>query len=424
MIKMNDRIKNEIQNYFKTKNSIDEFIPGKTKITLAAPSYDSDEVLDVLDSLLSTWLTMGEKVNSFEEKFCEYIDSKNAIMVNSGSSANLLALSSLTNPLLEEKIEKGSSIITPAVTWSTTISPIIHVGCKPLFVDIDLDSLCVNTDLLEEAISKETSAVMPVHLMGHPCDMKKICKIADNNNLHIIEDSCEAHGSTVDGKKVGTFGDIGTFSFFMSHHITTIEGGMLVTDDENIAEIAKSLRAFGWTRELKRKNEVNAKYSDIDPRFLFVNLGYNLRPTEIQGAFGRHQLKKLDSLIYHRRENAKFWNDRLEKYSDYLLLPTRNLENHVYFGYAITIKENSPFSRKEITDFLESQGIETRPVMAGNFTEQPVTKLIPWSKYGELKNSQLVMRNSFFIGNHHLIKEQQREFIADVFDKFFIAYQK
>ena len=195
---MNDRIKNEIQNYFKTKNSIEEFIPGKTKITLAAPSYDSDEVLDVLDSLLSTWLTMGEKVNSFEEKFCEYIDSKNAIMVNSGSSANLLALSSLTNPLLEEKIEKGSSIITPAVTWSTTISPIIHVGCKPLFVDIDLDSLCVNTDLLEEAISKETSAVMPVHLMGHPCDMKKICKIADNNNLHIIEDSCEAHGSTVD----------------------------------------------------------------------------------------------------------------------------------------------------------------------------------------------------------------------------------
>ena len=421
---MNDRIKNEIQNYFKTKNSIEEFIPGKTKITLAAPSYDSDEVLDVLDSLLSTWLTMGEKVNSFEEKFCEYIDSKNAIMVNSGSSANLLALSSLTNPLLEEKIEKGSSIITPAVTWSTTISPIIHVGCKPLFVDIDLDSLCVNTDLLEEAISKETSAVMPVHLMGHPCDMKKICKIADNNNLHIIEDSCEAHGSTVDGKKVGTFGDIGTFSFFMSHHITTIEGGMLVTDDENIAEIAKSLRAFGWTRELKRKNEINAKYSDIDPRFLFVNLGYNLRPTEIQGAFGRHQLKKLDSLIYHRRENAKFWNDGLEKYSDYLLLPTRNLENHVYFGYAITIKENSPFSRKEITDFLESQGIETRPVMAGNFTEQPVTKLIPWSKYGELKNSQLVMRNSFFIGNHHLIKEQQREFIADVFDKFFIAYQK
>ena len=277
---------------------------------------------------------------------------------------------------------------------------------------------------IKSKITKNTKAIIPVHLYGQACDMEKICKIATDNNLHVVEDSCEALGSSIEGKKVGTFGDIGTFSFFMSHHITTIEGGMLVTDDENIAEIAKSLRAFGWTRELKRKNEINAKYSDIDPRFLFVNLGYNLRPTEIQGAFGRHQLKKLDSLIYHRRENAKFWNDRLAKYSDYLLLPTRNLENHVYFGYAITIKENSPFSRKEITDFLESQGIETRPVMAGNFTEQPVTKLIPWSKYGELKNSQLVMRNSFFIGNHHLIKEQQREFIADVFDKFFIAYQK
>ena len=363
--------------------------------------------------MLSTWVTMGDK-----EKFCEYIDSENSIMVNSGSSANLLALSTLTNPALENKIEKDSSIITPAITWATTVSPIVNVGCKPLFIDVDLDTLCINTDLLQESVSEETSCIMPVHLMGYPCDMKKICKIAIDNNLHVVEDSCEALGSSIEGKKVGTFGDIGTFSFFMSHHITTMEGGMLVSNNESIAEIAKSLRTFGWTRDLKRKTEINSKYSEIDPRFLFVNLGYNLRPTEIQGAFGRHQITKLDSFIQHRQENAKFWNERLSKYSDYFILPTRNLENHVYFGYAITIKENSPFSRKELTDFLESKGIETRPIMAGNFIEQPVAKLIQWTKSGELKNSRLVMRNSFFIGNHQQILEEEREFIANMFDEF------
>ena len=416
---MNDIIKKEIKKIFETQESNRKFIPGESKIPLAAPSFSYDEVEDALDSMLTTWVTMGKKVNSFEEKFQDYVDSKNAIMVNSGSSANLLALSTLTNPLFENKIEKDSLIITPAVTWATTVSPIVNVGCKPLFVDVDLDTLCINTDLLEESVSEKTSGIMPVHLMGHPCDMKRISKIAQEKNLRLIEDSCEAHGASQEGKKVGTFGDIGTFSFFMSHHITTMEGGMLVTNNEEIAEIAKSLRTFGWTREMKKKAEINSKYSDVDPRFLFVNLGYNLRPTELQGAFGRHQIKKLDSLIQHRRDTARYWNERLMKYSDNLLLPTRNLEIHVFFGYAITITENAQFSRKEMTDFLESKGIETRPIMSGNFTEQPVSKLLQWEKYGELKNSKLIMRNSFFIGNHLQILEKEREYVADTFDEFF-----
>ena len=416
---LNNIIKKEIKKIFETQELNRKFIPGESKIPLAAPSFSYDEVEDALDSMLTTWVTMGKKVNEFEEKFQEYVNSKNAIMVNSGSSANLLALSTLTNPLLENKIEKDSYIITPAVTWATTVSPIVNVGCKPLFVDVDLDTLCINTDLLEESISKDVSAIMPVHLMGHPCDMNRISKIAQEKNLRLIEDSCEAHGASQEGKKVGTFGDIGTFSFFMSHHITTMEGGMLVTNHEDIAEIAKSLRTFGWTREMKKKDEINSKYSDIDARFLFVNLGYNMRPTELQGAFGRHQIKKLDSLIQHRRETARYWNERLMKYSDILLLPTRNLENHVFFGYAITIRENAPFTRKEITDFLESKGIETRPIMSGNFTEQPVSRLLQWEKHGELKNSKLIMRNSFFIGNHLQILEKEREYVADKFDEFF-----
>ena len=416
---MNGIVKEEIKRVFETLESKREFIPGESKIPLAAPSFSYEEVEDALDSMLTTWVTMGKKVGSFENKFQEYLGIDNAIMVNSGSSANLLALSTLTNPLMENKIEKGSSIVTPAVTWSTTVSPIVNVGCKPLFVDVDLDTLCIDTDLLEESISDDTSCIMPVHLMGYPCDMKRISKIAHENNLRLVEDSCEAHGASQEGKKVGTFGDIGTFSFFMSHHITTMEGGMLVTNNEEIAEIAKSLRTFGWTREMKKKDEINAEYSDVDPRFLFVNVGYNLRPTELQGAFGRHQIKKLDSLIQHRRETAKYWNERLTKYSDDLILPTRNLADHVFFGYALTIKENASFSRREMTDFLEKKRIETRPIMSGNFTEQPVAKLLKWEKYGELKNSKLIMRNSFFIGNHLQILEKEREYVADTFDEFF-----
>ncbi len=416
---MNEIIKKEIRKIFEIKQKQKKFVAGETKIPLAAPSFNYEEVEDALDSMLTTWVTMGKKVKSFEDLFQEYIGTKNAIMVNSGSSANLLALSIITNPLFRNKIKKGSSIITPAVTWATTVSPIVNVGCKPLFVDIDLDTLCINTDLLKEAVSEDTSCIMPVHLMGHPCDMTEISKIAHEKNLRLIEDTCEAHGALHGGKKVGTFGDIGTFSFFMSHHITTMEGGMLVTDDEEIAEIGKSLRTFGWTREMKKKDEINSKYSDLDPRFLFVNLGYNLRPTELQGAFGRHQIKKLDLLIKYRRETAKYWNDRLKKYSKDLLLPKRNLANHVYFGYAITINENAAFSRKELTDFLEMRGIETRPIMSGNFIEQPVSKLLQWEKHGELKNSKLVMRNSFFIGNHLQILEKEREYVADTFDDFF-----
>ena len=416
------KIQDEIKKIFSTKLQHEQSKNTKFQIPLAVPSYDHEEVIDALDSMLSTWVTMGKKVKSFEEQFSNYIGCKNGIMVNSGSSANLLALSVLTNSAVDEPMQKKSLVITPAVTWATTISPIVQVGCRPLFVDVDLDTLCVNIEAIRNAVNSETSCILPVHLMGNPCDMKEICDIADENNLYVIEDACEAHGAVSGDKKVGSFGDIATFSFFMSHHISTMEGGMLVTNNQNFAEMAKTLRTFGWTRELENKDEINSQYPEIDPRFLFVNIGYNLRPTEIQGAFGRKQLPKLDSFIKIRRENASFWNERLSKFSKYLILPTRNLDSHVYFGYAITIKNGAPFSRKELTTFLESKGIETRPIMAGNFVEQPASKLIDWQKYGELTNSQLIMRNSFFIGNHHKVGEKEKELVIDAFNEFFINH--
>jgi len=419
---MDEELKGLIHNHFK--NQIKKFEPGHTKIPLASPAYGAEEVIDALDSMLSTWVSMGNKVKKFEDKFSSYTNCKNGIMVNSGSSANLMALSVLTNPKIESPIEKNSSIITPAVTWATTVSPIVNVGCKPLFVDVDLDTFCVNPETIENAIDLEVSCVMPVHLMGNPCDMEKITKIKKQNDLYLVEDCCEAHGAKINGKSVGSFGDIGTYSFFMSHHITTIEGGMLVTNNDAIADMAKMLRAFGWTREVENKEKINSKYPEIDPRFLFVNLGFNLRPTEIQGAFGLNQIKKLDEFVKIRRENARYWNDRLSKYEKYLILPTRNLEDHVYFGYAITIKEESPFRREELVKFLESKMIETRPIMAGNYVEQPASKLFKWGKLGTLTNSELIMKNSFFIGNHHEIGNIEREYVADMFNEFLKKYEK
>jgi len=229
---------------------------------------------------------MGNKVKKFEDEFSRYVGCENGIMVNSGSSANLIALSVLTNPTIENPIKKDSFIITPAVTWATTVSPIVNVGCKPLFVDVDLDTFCVNPETIKNAINSDVSCILPVHLMGNPCDMNEISKIKNDNDLYLVEDCCEAHGAKINGKSVGSFGDIGTYSFFMSHHITTIEGGMIVTNNDSLADTAKILRAFGWPRDSKHKEKISSKYPKIDSRFLFVNLGYNLRPTEIQGAFG------------------------------------------------------------------------------------------------------------------------------------------
>lgn len=418
---MNKELERLIHDHFKNENK--KFEPGQTKIPLASPAYGAEEIVEALDSMLSTWVTMGNKVKKFEDEFSKYTNCKNGIMVNSGSSANLLALSVLTNPEIESPIKKNSSIITPAVTWATTVSPIVNVGCKPLFVDVDLDTFCVNPETIENAINSEVSCIMPVHLMGNPCDMKEIVKIKNKNDIYLVEDCCEAHGAKINGKSVGSFGDIGTYSFFMSHHITTIEGGMLVTNNDSLADMAKMLRAFGWTREVEDKEKINSKYPEIDPRFLFVNLGYNLRPTEIQGAFGIHQIKKLDAFVKIRRENSRYWNDRLSKYEKYFILPKRNLEEHVYFGYAITIKEESPFRREDIVKFLESKMIETRPIMAGNYVEQPVSKIFQWGKYGSLSNSELIMKNSFFIGNHHEIGNIEREYVADMFDEFLNKYE-
>ena len=390
-----------------------EFIPGKSYVKLIEPSFDSDEIIEAIDSLTSTNVTMGKKVKKFEDLFTKYLDSKYSSMVNSGSSANLVALSALTHPEFQKKVKKNTEVITPAVTWATTVFPIFNVGLKPKFVDINLDDFCIDVNSAENAVNNKTSMMLPVHLLGNVCDMKHVNEVASKKNLLVMEDCCEAHGAEFKNKKVGTIGDIGTFSFFLSHHITTIEGGMVTTKNKMLHELSKSLRAFGWIRDLESKNKIIKKYSKIDPRFLFTRIGYNLRPTEIQGSFGIHQIKKLDKFIKKRENNAKYWSKKFSQYEDYFIIQKQNKNTKpVNFSYPLTIRKDAPFSRESLVKFLEKNKIETRPIMAGNFIEQPVIKYIQHTKQGSLPNSKLVMKNSFFFGNHHKITPQMREFVV------------
>jgi len=411
------KINSLVKEYFKPVKST-----GKIRIPLNTPNYGWQEVTEAIESLLSTYVTMGEKVFRFEKMFAEYLGVKHAVMVNSGSSANLVALSVISNPTLKNRIKPGDEVIVPATTWSTTVFPIINIGAVPVLIDVNLEDFNINLKNIEKAITSKTKAIMPVHLLGNPVNMTAILKIAKKHNLFVIEDACEAHGAEHKGKKVGSFGDLATFSFFFAHHINTMEGGMVVTNNDKYAELAKTLRAHGWARDLKDREKVEKKYPKIDKRFLFVNMGYNLRPTAIQGAFGIHQMPKLENTIRIRRNNADYWTKALSSHSDLLILPPKEekkAERRVWFSYPIIIREKASFSRKELTDFLEKESIETRPIAAGNIAEQPAMRLFKYRAPGNLSNSKIIMEKAFFIGDHQDIGRREREYVVKCFDKFF-----
>ena len=394
------------------------FVPGQTRIPLNAPSFGWEEVWEAIDSMLSMQVTMGAKVKRFESAFADYLGVKHAVMVNSGSSANLLALSVLANPLAPRPLLPGDEVITPAVTWVTTVYPIINVGAVPVLVDVDLDTFDIDLAEIERALSPRTRAIMPVHLLGNPCHMQAIMDIARRHDLMVIEDACEAHGAAIDGRRVGSFGDLATFSFFFTHHVATVEGGMLVTSDDQLAELARALRAFGWIRDLRDGEELARRHPDIDPRFLFVNIGYNFKPTELQAAFGLHQLARLDAFIAARRTNAKFWSDELGHLSHLGVHHERPGTTHVWFGYPVTVRPDAPFSRAELMAFLESRGLETRPIVAGNVAEQPGLRLFPHRSVGDLANSRFIHRNCFYFGNHQGVGPAERQAVAGYFREF------
>ncbi len=394
------------------------FDPDEETISLNAPSYGSEEVIEALESLLSTWVTMGEKVETFEDGFADYLHASEALMVNSGSSANLVALKALRSTQDGRSIEPGDEVIVPACTWSTSVAPILDVGAKPVLVDSDPETFNLDPDAVAGAITDETAAIMAVHLLGNPAQMDALTELCEDHDLLLIEDCCEAHGAAFDGQHVGTFGEYGTYSFFFSHHISTMEGGMVVSRNAERIETAKPIRAHGWVRELDDREAVAAEHESIDERFLFVESGMNVRPTDVQGAFGIHQLDRLEAFIDIRRENAQRLSSELSAYDDVL---NRQHEQpngrHTWYGYPLVVAPDAPFSREELTDHFEANSIETRPIMGGNLAEQPAFEHLQ-ERAGPLPVAEGLHDRGFFFGNHHRMGSEHIDHIIEIVDEF------
>jgi CDP-6-deoxy-D-xylo-4-hexulose-3-dehydrase len=392
---------------------------GEWIIPLGTVNYGSDEVLEVLDTLLSGNVTMGNKVAQFEQMWASHVGRKHAIMVNSGSSANLAAIGALSSLRYENGIRPGDEVITTAIPWSTTIAPIVQYGAIPVFVDVDPETFNIDTELVKDAISPKSKAIMPVSLLGNPQGMDTIAKIARDNNLLLIEDACEATGSSTNGTRIGTFGEIGTFSFFFSHHISTIEGGMVVTDDDLTADLVRSIRAHGWTRDSKSQLRGLQSNSDIQAKWTFIETGYNLRPTEISGAFGIQQLSKLDPIIEHRRETARIWSNAIKKYDHLISISTEHPgDRHSWFGYPLVVRPQAGFERDDLANFLKSKKIDVRPIIAGNILEHPVIEQWPHRVSGEASTASWIHRNGLMIGNHEGITESGRSYFIESIEEF------
>lgn len=369
------------------------------KYPLTSSSWDKEEIEAIYEVVDSGKFTMGDKVRIFEEKFADYFGSRYAVMVNSGSSANLLAIASLVYRS-KSQLHPGDEVIVPAVSWGTTYFPLQQYGLRLKFVDVSQDTLNLDYNALESAIGHKTRAVFVTNLLGSPNDYDALNSFCKNHGLILLEDNCESMGAKYNDKFTGTFGLIGTFSTFFSHHISTIEGGVLTTDDEEICHVVKSLRAHGWTRELPEKNWVfNKDGEPFNDLFRFVLPGYNVRPMEISAAVGISQLKKLDSILSVRRENAELFQELFGKV-DYVSVQ-KPVGISSWFGFAMILKGSLAGHRNQVMKALTDAGIESRPIVTGNIVKHPVIKYFDYSIYGELTNADNIHNEGFFVGNHH-----------------------
>jgi CDP-6-deoxy-D-xylo-4-hexulose-3-dehydrase len=372
------------------------------KYPLATATWDQAEY-DALQSVITSGMfTMGQKVFEFERQFASYLGAKHCVMVNSGSSANLLIVAALfysKNPDLI--LKPGDEVIVPAVSWSTTYYPLHQYGLKIKFVDIDLQTLNYDLDALEKAVTDKTRLIMAVNLLGNPNDFDRITEIIGTRKITLIEDNCESLGAEFQGKKAGTFGVMGSYSSFFSHHISTMEGGLISTDDEELHHILLSLRAHGWTRNLPKVNHVCSDKSD-DPfkeAFRFVLPGYNVRPLEMSGALGIEQVKKLPSLIAERRKNAALLQTVMQDHPKVLI--QQEIGASSWFGFSLVIRPSVGLTRAELLIKLNALGFEVRPIVTGNFTNNEVVKYFNSEVSGELTNADHLDANGLFIGNHH-----------------------
>lgn len=379
---------------------------------MASSTWDAKELKAIEEVIESDCFTMGKKVAEFEKAFANFVGSRFALMTSSGSTANLIATAALFYTK-SPKLKKGDEVIVPAVSWATTYYPLYQYGLRLKFVDIDLQTLNYDLNALKEAISEQTKMIMLVNLLGNPNDFDKIKELVKNKDIILFEDNCESMGATYKGKQAGTFGIVGTFSTFYSHHMATMEGGFVVTDDEELYHILLCLRAHGWTRNLPKNNLLVEKSDDdFSESFRFILPGYNVRPIEMSGAIGIEQLKKLPEFLKWRRENAKLFCEIFADSEDFII--QKELGQSSWFGFSLIIKEDSKLERKELLSRLKQNGIDYRPICTGDFTQNEVIRYFDYEIFKELKNARYLHQNGFFVGNHQVSIEKELRLLATV----------
>lgn len=380
--------------------------------------WDVEEINAIEEVINSGRYTMGDNVKLYEKLFAEKFGAKHAIMVNSGSSANLLAIATL---VYSGRLERGSEVIVPAVSWSTTYAPLEQFGMKLIFVDVDKETLNIDINKLREIITENTKMIFSVNLLGNPNDFDELKNLCKQNSIILIEDNCESLGGKYKNKYLGTIGLLGTFSTFYSHHMCTMEGGVVVTDDDELYEYMLAIRAHGWTRNLPDYSTIYAKKENDSfyESYNFIVPGFNLRPLEIEAAIGLRQLKKIDKMISNRISNAQYFIEKMQKYDD--IRVQKEIEVSSWFGFSMILVGDLRNKRGEFVEFLKKNRIECRPIVAGNFTRNPVIKYMDYYIPQELINADEVHEQGLFIGNHSSDNRLQIDYFISVLDEFLKA---
>lgn len=429
-IELKEKIIELTKKYYQTKFGNIIFEPGKSRVNYAGRVFDEKELVNLVESSLDFWLTEGRFSEQFAEKIADFLGINNVILVNSGSSANLIAFSALTSEKLgERRIKPGDEVISVAAGFPSTVTPIIQNQCVPVFVDVDIPTYNINVEMMKNAITEKTKCIFIAHTLGNPFNVDAVMDLARKYNLWVIEDNCDAFGSTYKGKFTGTFGHISTISFYPAHHITTGEGGAVCTNDEYLAKIIKSFR--DWGRDCYcaggENNTCGKRFSQqfgtlpfgYDHKYVYSEIGYNLKMTDMQAAIGSAQIEKLPEFCEKRRINFKNYNKIFNKCEDYFILPkaTENTDP-AWFSYIVTVKENAPFKRDELINYLNNNLIETRNLFAGNMTKQPAFIGKNFRIADNLKNTNFIMDHTFFMGTYPGITDEKMDYIEKIIIQF------
>jgi len=423
------------RNYYEKIHSPKKFISGKTVVPVSGKVFDETELQLLISSSLDFWLTSDRFNKEFEKNLSNFLNSSFVLTTNSGSSANLLAISALKSKELGQRsLNDGDEVITVAAGFPTTVNPIIQNNLVPVFIDVKLGTYAIDETKIENAITKKTKAIMLAHTLGNTFNLNYVKELCKKYNLWLIEDCCDALGTTYENKHVGSFGDIGTLSFFPAHHITMGEGGAVFTDNPLLKKIVESIR--DWGRDCfcapGKSNTCGKRFEwklgqlpeGYDHKYTYSNLGYNLKITDMQAAVGLGQLAKLSKFIPARKENFSYLKNELKEFGKYLILPESTPRSDPsWFGFPITVKKSAPFSKNDLVNFLASKLIDTRPLFAGNVTKQPYFENISYRVVGNLENTDLIMNNTFWIGVFPGLTQEMLQYVVKEFKNFINTFE-